>query len=309
MCSLVQQWMHIHASVYVPSGSHLYRILNTSGDYFQSCFRILGSTADTRAHASVHGFFWGDCTSFPREGGPRILRLMPRCQGQVPVSSCSELTFSFVPVVEMLSLHPVFRELLSLGRRCLKSRASLLVAWGRDVWLGNAPGDALYFGPRGLWGRPRGGHAMCVAIQLVSVFCVFTWFDGGFIYICRYGGSVVPAMLSASGIRVFTMKLRGLLHQSAKSCCQVARSCFKGILRVHRHSLFSFTIQMLVQSVLLKYWFAETARYQNGQGSTASCAFVNFLNIDRAEQLRRCFPQYPKMCIPGSQRPGATVWT
>ena len=30
----------------------------------------------------------------------------------------------------------------------------------------------------------------------------------------RYDGSVVPAMLSASGIRVFTTKLRGLLHQS-----------------------------------------------------------------------------------------------
>ena len=30
----------------------------------------------------------------------------------------------------------------------------------------------------------------------------------------RYGGSVVPAMLSASGIRIFTTKLRGLLHQS-----------------------------------------------------------------------------------------------
>ena len=89
----------------------------------------------------------------------------------------------------------------------------------------------------------------------------------------RYGGSVVPAMPSASGIRVFTMKLRGLLHQSAKSCCQVSRSCFKGILRAHRHSLFSFTIQMLVQSDLLKYWFAETARYQNGQASTASCQF------------------------------------
>ena len=54
------------------------------------------------------------------------------------------------------------------------------------------------------------------------------------------------------------------------SCCQVARSCFKGVLRAHRHFLFSFTIQMLVQSDLLKYWFAETARYQNGQGSTAS---------------------------------------
>ena len=87
------------------------------------------------------------------------------------------------------------------------------------------------------------------------------------------GGSVVPAMPSASGIRVFTMKLRGLLHQSAKSCCQVARSCFKGILRAHRHSLFSFTFQMLAQSDFLKYWFAETARYQNGQGSTASCQF------------------------------------
>ena len=31
-----------------------YRILNTSGDDFRSCFRILGSTADRRAHASVH---------------------------------------------------------------------------------------------------------------------------------------------------------------------------------------------------------------------------------------------------------------
>ena len=81
----------------------------------------------------------------------------------------------------------------------------------------------------------------------------------------HYGGSVVPAMPSASGIRVFTMKLRGLLHQSAKSCCQVSRSCFKGILRAHRHSLFSFTIQMLVQSDLLKYWFAETARYQTAK--------------------------------------------
>ena len=96
----------------------------------------------------------------------------------------------------------------------------------------------------------------------------------------RYSGSVVPAMPSASAICVF---IRNETHgdRSAKSCCQVARSCFKGILRAHRHSLFSFTIQMLVQSDLLKYWFAETARYQNGQGSTASGAFVNFLNIDR----------------------------
>ena len=84
----------------------------------------------------------------------------------------------------MLSLHPFFRDLSSLGRRCLKSLASLLVAWGRDVWLGNAPGNALSSGPWRLWGRPRGGHAMCVAIQPVSVFWVFTWFDGGFIYIC-----------------------------------------------------------------------------------------------------------------------------
>ena len=30
----------------------------------------------------------------------------------------------------------------------------------------------------------------------------------------RYGGSVVPAMLSASGIRIFTTNLRVLLHQS-----------------------------------------------------------------------------------------------
>ena len=32
-------------------------------------------------------------------------------------------------------------------------------------------------------------------------------------------------------------------------------------------------------------------------------AFVNFLNIDRAEQLRRCFPQYARTCLPGCQRP------
>ena len=29
----------------------------------------------------------------------------------------------------------------------------------------------------------RGGHAMCVAIQPVSVFWVVTWFDGGYVYI------------------------------------------------------------------------------------------------------------------------------
>ena len=56
----------------VVSDSHLfgavspekYRILNTSGDDFRSCFRILGSTADTRAHASVHGFL-GKLHVFP----------------------------------------------------------------------------------------------------------------------------------------------------------------------------------------------------------------------------------------------------
>ena len=63
------------------------------------------------------------------------------------VSTCSELTFSFVAVVELLSLHSVFPELLSLGRRCLKSLVSLLVAWSRDVWFGNVPGKALSFGP------------------------------------------------------------------------------------------------------------------------------------------------------------------
>ena len=46
------------------SDSHLFgvvspekcRILITSGDDFWSCFRILGLTADTQAHASVYGF-------------------------------------------------------------------------------------------------------------------------------------------------------------------------------------------------------------------------------------------------------------
>ena len=35
-----------------------YRILNTSGDDLRSCFHILGSTADTRAHASVLRILW-----------------------------------------------------------------------------------------------------------------------------------------------------------------------------------------------------------------------------------------------------------
>ena len=41
-----------------------YSILNTSGDDFRSRFRILGSTTDTRAHASAHGF-WGKSHVFP----------------------------------------------------------------------------------------------------------------------------------------------------------------------------------------------------------------------------------------------------
>ena len=41
-----------------------YSILNTSGDDFRSRFRILGSTTDTRAHASAHEF-WGKSHVFP----------------------------------------------------------------------------------------------------------------------------------------------------------------------------------------------------------------------------------------------------
>ena len=41
-----------------------YRNLSTLGDDFRSCFRILGSTADTRANASVYGF-WGKLHVFP----------------------------------------------------------------------------------------------------------------------------------------------------------------------------------------------------------------------------------------------------
>ena len=109
----------------------------------------------------------------------------------------------------MLSLHPVFRELLSLGRRCLKSLASLLVAWGRDVWLGNAPGNALCFGPWTLWGRPRGGHAMCVAIQPVSVFWVFTWFDGGFFFLyLSYNGGFVRFHRFPSETRLRILRCR-----------------------------------------------------------------------------------------------------
>ena len=54
-----------------------------------------------RIHELMRQFtvFGENRTFFPREGGPRIRRLMPRCQGQVPVSSCSELIFSFVAVV------------------------------------------------------------------------------------------------------------------------------------------------------------------------------------------------------------------
>ena len=112
----------------------------------------------------------------------------------------------------MLSLHPVFRELLSLGRRCLKSLASLLVAWVRDVWLGNAPSRALSSGPWRLWGRPRGGHAMCVAIQPVSVFWVFTWFDGGFIYICVTTDAMCVAIQPVSVFWVFTWFDGGFIY-------------------------------------------------------------------------------------------------
>ena len=75
---LVLQWIHALASV--NGGGHFtrpsyltvtcsvlflsYRNLNTLGDDFRSCFRILGSTADTRAHASVYGF-WGKLHVFP----------------------------------------------------------------------------------------------------------------------------------------------------------------------------------------------------------------------------------------------------
>ena len=45
----------------------------------------------------------------------------------------------------------------------------------------------------------------------------------------------------------------------AMSFCQVARSCFKGILRAHRHCQCSFTNQMLAEVDLLRYWFAEAA--------------------------------------------------
>ena len=76
--SLAFQWRHAHASVY--GGGHFtrpssavspekYRNLNTLGDDFRSCFRILGSIADTRAHVLVHEF-WGKLHVFPREGGP-----------------------------------------------------------------------------------------------------------------------------------------------------------------------------------------------------------------------------------------------
>ena len=57
-------------------------------------------------------------TFFPREGGPRIPKLMPRCHGQVPVSLCSELTFSFVAFVRDAIASSYFRELLSLARQC-----------------------------------------------------------------------------------------------------------------------------------------------------------------------------------------------
>ena len=60
--SLALQWRHAHASVH--GGGHFtrpssavspekYRNLNTLGDDFRSCFRIFGSTADTRAHVLV----------------------------------------------------------------------------------------------------------------------------------------------------------------------------------------------------------------------------------------------------------------
>ena len=61
--SSVSQWS-FHTSLV--SDSHLvsavslqkYKNPNTLGDDFRSCFRILGSTADARAHASVSRTLW-----------------------------------------------------------------------------------------------------------------------------------------------------------------------------------------------------------------------------------------------------------
>ena len=128
---LVLQWIHAHASVY--GGGHFTRpsyltvtcsvlfrlrstgILNTSGDDFGSCFRILGSTADTRAHASVYGV-WGRLHVFPREereifigetSGGHVIVLLRRegVLGKVVVSYVALLVFGLKKPSSVRSRH------------------------------------------------------------------------------------------------------------------------------------------------------------------------------------------------------------
>ena len=62
------------------------------------------------------------------------------------------------------------------------------------------------------------------------------------------------------------MKFDVYVHKGlyAQSIYQVARSCFKEILRARHHYLCSFTNQMLAQLDLLRYLLAETARCESG---------------------------------------------
>ena len=106
--SSVSQWS---SHTFLVPDSHLfsaaspekYKNLNTLEDDFQSCFRILGSTADTRAHASVYGFFGENCTFFPREvdlgsrGRCRVL-FTPISTGHVPSIHASNYGGSYVNV-------------------------------------------------------------------------------------------------------------------------------------------------------------------------------------------------------------------
>ena len=102
------------------------------------------------------------------------------------------------------------------------------MAWGRDVWLGNAPEVAF------------------ATAEVLFLLCLQPQYPRFHDEAQRVAPPESQVVLSGCTI----------MFQSVKS---------EGILRAHRHSLFSFTIQTLVQYDLLKYWFAGTARYQNAK--------------------------------------------
>ena len=62
--------------------------------------------------------------------------------------------------------------------------------------------------------------------------------------------------------------------------------------------IFLYTLHKCFCCISEQQCCMRTSNFCTSYGS----AFVTFLNSDRAEQFRRCFPQYARACVPGCQR-------